>query len=57
MCARLWPRNCPAERLARADDTLDNTGPVSAICPQVSALDLRYRALRASARVAGAEHD
>ena len=41
------------ERLARADDTLDNTGPLSAILPQVSALDLRYRALAAaSAKVA-----
>jgi len=36
-----------AERLARADDTLDNTGPQEAIAPQVSALDLRYRALAA----------
>jgi len=48
------------ERLARADDTLDNTGPLSAILPQVSALDLRYRALAAaSAKVAGARatHD
>jgi dephospho-CoA kinase len=42
------------DRLARADDTLDNTGPLSAIVPQVSALDLRYRALAAaSARVDG----
>jgi dephospho-CoA kinase len=40
------------DRLAHADDTLDNTGPLSAILPQVSALDLRYRAL-ASARVDG----
>jgi hypothetical protein len=37
-----------AERLARADDTLDNTGRRDAICPQVSALDLRYRACAAS---------
>ena len=29
-----------AERLARADDTLDNTGPMTAIAPQVAALDL-----------------
>ena len=36
------------DRLARADDTLDNTGPLSAIVPQVSALDLRYRALAAA---------
>ena len=42
------------ERLARADDTQDNTGPLSAILPQVSALDLRYRALAASASVDGA---
>ena len=28
-----------AERLARADDTLDNTGPPEAIAPQVAALD------------------
>jgi len=38
------------DRLARADDTLDNTGPLSAIVPQVAALDRRYRAL-ASAKV------
>jgi dephospho-CoA kinase len=45
-----------ADRLARADDTLDNTGPLSAILPQVSALDLRYRALAAaSATVDGAQ--
>jgi len=36
------------ERLARADDTLDNAGPLSAILPRVSALDLRYRALAAA---------
>ena len=40
-----------AERLARADDILDNTGPLSAIAPQVAALDLRYRALAASAKL------
>jgi dephospho-CoA kinase len=40
------------DRLARADDTLDNTGPLSAIVPQVAALDRRYRAL-ASAKVDG----
>jgi dephospho-CoA kinase len=34
-----------AERLARADDVLDNSGPVAAIAPQVAALDRRYRAL------------
>jgi dephospho-CoA kinase len=38
-----------AERLARADDVLDNAGPVSAIAPQVAALDQRYRALVAAA--------
>jgi dephospho-CoA kinase len=36
------------DRLARADDTLDNAGPLSAILPQVAALDLRYRALAAA---------
>ena len=35
-------------RLARADDTLDNAGPESAIVPQVAALDRRYRALAAT---------
>jgi len=46
------------ERLARADDTLDNAGPLSAIAPQVSALDLRYRALAAaSVNVAAAQGD
>ena len=38
-----------AQRLARADDVLDNAGPVSAIAPQVEALDQRYRALAAAA--------
>ena len=38
-----------AKRLARADDVLDNSGPVSAIAPQVAALDQRYRALAAAA--------
>ena len=37
-----------AARLARADDTLDNAGPPSAIVPQVAALDRRYRALAAA---------
>jgi dephospho-CoA kinase len=37
------------ERLARADDVLDNAGPVSAIAPQVAELDRRYRALAAAA--------
>ena len=34
-----------AERLARADDVLDNSGPPGAIAPQVALLDRRYRAL------------
>jgi dephospho-CoA kinase len=34
-----------AERLARADDVLDNAGPPDAIAPQVAALDRRYRSL------------
>ena len=38
-----------AERLARADDVLDNGGPIEAIAPQVAALDRRYRALAAAA--------
>jgi dephospho-CoA kinase len=37
-----------AERLARADDVLDNSGPPSAILPQVAALDGLYRGLAAS---------
>lgn len=37
------------DRLARADDVLDNAGPVSEIAPQVAALDQRYRALAAAA--------
>ena len=36
------------ERLARADDVLDNGGPREAIVPQVAALDRRYRALAAA---------
>jgi dephospho-CoA kinase len=32
-----------AERLARADDVIDNGGPLSALEPQVAALDRRYR--------------
>jgi dephospho-CoA kinase len=32
-------------RLARADDVIDNAGPVAAIAPQVAALDQRYREL------------
>jgi len=38
-----------AERLARADDVLDNSGPRSTIAPQVAALDRRYRELAAAA--------
>jgi dephospho-CoA kinase len=38
-----------AQRLARADDVLDNSGPLSAIAPQVAALDRRYRALAGAA--------
>lgn len=36
-----------AERLARADDVIDNSGPPDAIAPQVAELDRRYRALSA----------
>lgn len=38
-----------ADRLARADDVLDNAGPETAIAPQVVELDRRYRALAAKA--------
>ncbi|HET7032124.1 MAG TPA: dephospho-CoA kinase [Casimicrobiaceae bacterium] len=38
-----------AERLARADDVLDNSGPRPTIAPQVAALDRRYRELAAAA--------
>jgi len=37
-----------AKRLARADDVLDNAGPLSAIAGQVAKLDRRYRALAAA---------
>jgi dephospho-CoA kinase len=37
-----------AERIARADDVLDNSGPASAIAAQVAELDRKYRALAAS---------
>jgi dephospho-CoA kinase len=40
------PRN---ERLARADDIVDNAGAPAAIAPQVAELDLRYRALAVAA--------
>jgi dephospho-CoA kinase len=38
------------ERLAQADDVIDNSGPRSAIEPQVVRLDRRYRDLAARAR-------
>jgi dephospho-CoA kinase len=38
-------------RLARADDVIDNAGPIAAIAPQVAVLDQRYREL---ARVSAA---
>lgn len=38
-----------AARCARADDVIDNAGPVSAVAPQVAALDRRYRELAAAA--------
>jgi dephospho-CoA kinase len=34
-----------AERLARADDVIDNAGPLSALGPQTAMLDRRYRTL------------
>jgi dephospho-CoA kinase len=37
-----------AERLARADDVIDNGGPPRALAPQVAELDKRYRALAAA---------
>jgi dephospho-CoA kinase len=42
------------DRLARADDIIDNGGPPSALVPQVQALDRRYRSLAAAANVASA---
>ncbi len=39
-------------RLARADDVIDNAGPIAAIAPQVAMLDQRYREL---ARLAAAD--
>ncbi|WP_454723145.1 MULTISPECIES: dephospho-CoA kinase [Cupriavidus] len=36
-----------AERLARADDVVDNDGPPEALAPQVERLDRRYRELAA----------
>jgi dephospho-CoA kinase len=38
-----------ADRLARADDVLDNAGAPAAILPQVAELDRKYRALAAAA--------
>jgi len=38
-----------SERLARADDVIDNSGPVGAIVPQVEKLDRHYRAIAAGA--------
>ena len=38
------------QRLAAADDVVDNTGSPDAIAPQVAALDQRYRALAAARR-------
>jgi dephospho-CoA kinase len=43
-----------AERVARADDVIDNGGPAAAIGPQVAVLDRRYREL--AARGAAAPH-
>jgi len=37
-----------AQRLAAADDVIDNSGPPEAIVPQVVRLDRRYRALAAA---------
>jgi dephospho-CoA kinase len=36
-----------AERLARADDVIDNAGPPDALAPQIARLDGQYRALAA----------
>ena len=36
-----------AERLARADDVIDNAGPPDALGPQIARLDLQYRTLAA----------
>jgi dephospho-CoA kinase len=38
-----------ADRLARADDVIDNGGPLAALDGQVQRLDARYRALAAAA--------
>jgi dephospho-CoA kinase len=42
------------ERLARADDVIDNTGPIEAIARQVAELDRRYRTLASVAKNRGA---
>jgi dephospho-CoA kinase len=42
-----------AERLARADDVVDNSGPLERIAPLVAALDRRYRQLAAEPVAAG----
>jgi dephospho-CoA kinase len=39
-----------AQRLAAADDIIDNSGPLTSILPQVRALDRSYRELAARAR-------
>jgi len=39
-----------AERLAQADDVIDNSGPRNALEPQVARLDRRYRELAARGR-------
>ena len=39
-----------AERLARADDVIDNSGPPEAIAAAVARLDASYRALAAARR-------
>ena len=39
-----------AERLAQADDVIDNSGPPEALAPQVERLDRRYRRLAARFR-------
>ena len=39
-----------AERLAQADDVIDNSGPSEALAPQVERLDRRYRRLAARFR-------
>ena len=41
-----------ADRLRRADDILDNSGPAALIAPQVATLDRRYRQLAAAAAIA-----